>query len=134
MAGRSRIGGTKKTAFPKTLVTYPTTITFSVVLYYPKKIQKLYKSSDTPLELCWQYFFTENQQILLYMTFQHIISNSFKLFGVFKGFFNNGWNFSNVSKIGCCRYSWNKGIFKSFEKVVIWPNFVTLALLREKLS
>ena len=33
----------------------------------PKKIQKIFKSPETPFEVCWhQHFFNENQQILLY--------------------------------------------------------------------
>ena len=107
--GCSRIGGTKKAPLPKICLTYPTMMTLSTVMHYPKKIQKIYKSCDTPLEFCWQYFFTENQQIVLYqeiqilIAFEHVISNSFNLFWVFNGFFNNCWDFDNVSKIGYCR-------------------------------
>ena len=32
--------------------TYPTTMKLGTVIPYPKKIQKIYKSRDTPLELC----------------------------------------------------------------------------------
>ena len=40
---------------------------FGTVISYLKKIQKIYKSRDTLLEFCWhQYFFTGNQQVLLY--------------------------------------------------------------------
>ena len=36
------------------------------VIPYPKNIQKMHKSCDTPLD-CWhQHVFTENQQIFLY--------------------------------------------------------------------
>ena len=41
------------------------------VIPYPKKIQKICVSLDTPLEFCWhQHFFTGNQQILLYKEIQ----------------------------------------------------------------
>ena len=37
------------------------------VIFYLKKVQKIYESCDTPLEFCWNHhFFTGNQQILLY--------------------------------------------------------------------
>ena len=37
----------------------------------PKKIQNLFESRDTPLDLCWhQNIFTGNQQILLYQEIQ----------------------------------------------------------------
>ena len=33
----------------------------------PKKIQKIFKSSDTPLGFCWhQHFYNGNQQLVLY--------------------------------------------------------------------
>ena len=41
------------------------------VIPYPKEIQKIYESRDTPLAFCWhQHFFTGNQQILLYQEIQ----------------------------------------------------------------
>ena len=52
---------------PKICHTYPTTMKFGTVIPYPKKIQKIYESRDTPLVFCWhQHFFTGNHQILLY--------------------------------------------------------------------
>ena len=49
----------------------PAMMTFDTVIPYLKKIQKLYKSRDTPLEFCWhEYFFMRNQQILLYQEMQ----------------------------------------------------------------
>ena len=58
--------GALKSPLPKIWLTYPTMMTLGTVIPYLKKIQKIYKSRDTPLEFCWyQHFFTENQQILL---------------------------------------------------------------------
>ena len=46
-------------------------ITLGTVVPYPKKIQKIYKSHDTPFAFSWhEYLFTENQQILLYQEMQ----------------------------------------------------------------
>ena len=60
------------------------------VIPYLKKIQKIYKSRDTSLELCWdQHFFTRNCQILLHQEiriqtgFWYINSNSFNFSGFF---------------------------------------------------
>ena len=51
--------------------TYPTMMKRGTVIPYPKKIQKIYESRDTPLEFYWhQHFFTGNQQILLYEEIQ----------------------------------------------------------------
>ena len=79
--------GTKKAPFPNICFTYPAVMTLGTVIPYPKKIQRIYKSCDTPLEFYWhQHFFTENQQILLYqkiqilIEFEYIISNSFNFF------------------------------------------------------
>ena len=64
-------GRGKKLPLPKICHTYPTMITLGAVTPYLKKIQKLCVSRDTSLEFCWnQYFFTENQQILLYQEMQ----------------------------------------------------------------
>ena len=57
----SRIGRTKKTPLPEICVTYPTMMTLGTVIPYPKKIQKIYRLRDRPLEFFrHQYFFTEN--------------------------------------------------------------------------
>ena len=56
--------GDQKYPLPKICLTYPTMITFWTVIPYPKNIQKMHKSCDTPLD-CW-HVFTENQQIFLY--------------------------------------------------------------------
>ena len=59
-------GGTKRPPSLKS-VTHPTMMKLGTVISYLKKIQKIYKSRDTPLEFCWhQQFFTGNQQILQY--------------------------------------------------------------------
>ena len=64
-------GGAKRSLLPKIFHTYPTMMKLSTVIPDPKKIQKTYESRDIPLEFCWhQYFFTGNQQILLYQEIQ----------------------------------------------------------------
>ena len=50
--GCSLIGGTKKVPFHKKCLTYPTMMTLDTVIPHPKKIQKIYKSRDTPFEFC----------------------------------------------------------------------------------
>ena len=67
----SWIGRTKKAPIPKICLTYPTMMALVIVIPNRKKIQKIYKSRDTLLEFCsYQYFFTENQQILLHQEIQ----------------------------------------------------------------
>ena len=52
---------------PKICHTYPAMMKLGIVIPYLKKIQKIYESRDNPTEICLhQYFFTGNQQILLY--------------------------------------------------------------------
>ena len=64
--GFSRMG-----LLPKFCHTCPTMMKLGTVIPYPKKIQKIYESRDTPLEFSWhQYFFTRNQKILLYQEIQ----------------------------------------------------------------
>ena len=92
------------------------------VIPYLKKIQKIYESHDTALEFCWhQYFFTRNQEILLYQKIQiqirfwYIISNSFNFSSVFSVqiFFNiHGNIFDDVIKNSYPRPSENKGFLK----------------------
>ena len=65
--------------------TNPTMMKLGTVIPYLRKIQKMYKSRDTPLGFCWhQHFFTGDYQILLhqeiYIGFWCIISIFFKLF------------------------------------------------------
>ena len=60
-------GRVKKTFLPKIYHTYPIMMKLTAVIPYIQKIQKIYKSHDTPLEFCWyQHFFTGIQQLLLY--------------------------------------------------------------------
>ena len=52
--------------FSKLCRTYPTMMKLATVIHYLKNIQKIYKSSDTPLDFHWHlHFFTGNQQLLL---------------------------------------------------------------------
>ena len=52
--------GTKR-SLAKICHTYPTMVKLGTLIPYLKKIQKIYKSCDTPLEFCsHQYFFTRN--------------------------------------------------------------------------
>ena len=44
--------GGKKDPLPKICHTYPTAMKLDTVIPYPKKIQKIYESRDTPLEFC----------------------------------------------------------------------------------
>ena len=51
-------GNEKGPSLPKICRTYPTMMKLGTVMPDPKKIQKIYESRDTPLELCWyQHFF-----------------------------------------------------------------------------
>ena len=43
-------GGAKKAPLPKICDTYPTMMKLGTVIPYPKKIQKIHESPDTPLE------------------------------------------------------------------------------------
>ena len=50
--------GDKKGPLPKVCLTYRAMMALGTVTPYPEKIQKIYKSRDTPLDLCWhQHFF-----------------------------------------------------------------------------
>ena len=77
----------QKGLLPKICHTYPAMMKLGAVIHYLKKIQKIYESCGTPLEFCWhQYFFTGNQQILIYQEIQiqiavwYIISHSYNFF------------------------------------------------------
>ena len=51
--------------------TYPTMMKLSTIITYLTKIQNIYKSRDIPIKFCWHlYFFTKNQQLLLYQEMQ----------------------------------------------------------------
>ena len=67
----------KKAPLSKICYIDSTMMELGMVIPYLKKIQKIYKSQDTPLEFCWhQHFFIGNQQLLLYHEIQ--IQNAFK--------------------------------------------------------
>ena len=44
--------GPKRPPLPKICPTYPAVMKLGTVISYPKKIQKIYESRDTPLEFC----------------------------------------------------------------------------------
>ena len=59
--GYSRIGGSKRHPAPKICHTYPRIMKLSTIVPCIKKIQKIYRSRDTPHELYWhQDFFNRN--------------------------------------------------------------------------
>ena len=101
----------KSCPFSKICRTYPTTMKLATVIPYLRKIQKIYKSRDMSLELCWhQDFFIRNQKILLYqeiqISFWYIIFNSFKFFWVFQGCLSKYDNsFDNVNRNAYARPS-----------------------------
>ena len=64
-------GGRQKYPPSPKSVTHRTMKKLGTVLPYLKKIQKIHKSRDTPLEFCkHQHFFTGNQQLSLYQELQ----------------------------------------------------------------
>ena len=99
-------GGAKKAPLPKIRLTYPTMMTLGTVIPYPKKIQTICKSRDTPLEFWWhQHFFTENQENFAIPRNTDIdwIWTQFLILLTFfeQGFLNeHDCNFDHVSKIG----------------------------------
>ena len=59
-------GEIKKAPLPKICPSYSTMIKLGTVIPYLKKIQKIYKSLEKPLEFCLhQHFFTGNRLLLL---------------------------------------------------------------------
>ena len=93
-------GGGQKRAPPQKMMTLGT------VIPYPKKIQTICKSRDTPLEFWWhQHFFTENQENFAIPRNTDIdwIWTQFLILLTFfeQGFLNeHDCNFDHVSKIG----------------------------------
>ena len=70
MMGCSRMGE-QRVPLSKICQTYPTLMKLGTVIPYLRKIQKVHKSRDTPLEFYWhQQFFTGNQEFLLYQEIQ----------------------------------------------------------------
>ena len=120
--GCSRMRGSKSphSLLPKICHTYSIMMKLGTIILYPKKIQKIFDSCDTPLHFCWhQHFFTRNQQILLYqeiqiyISFWYLISNSVIHFCVFRSWFGKcGYNSDDVSKSGYARLSWNQANLK----------------------
>ena len=114
-------GGAKRPPLPKICHTYPTMIKLCTVTPYLKKIQNKCKSRHTPLEFCWhQYFFTGNQQILLYQEIQikiifwQIISNSFYFPWVF-------YNFDAITSVYTSEILSRDSNY--IVNVVMWPKF-----------
>ena len=71
--------GSKKVLFSKICHTYPTIMKLGTAVRYLKRIHKIYKSRETSHDLCWyQFFFTGNQQLLLYQEIQIIALTLFK--------------------------------------------------------
>ena len=110
--GRSRMMGGAESAKRPSLksVTYILQWWNFAVIPYLKKIQKMYKSRNTPLHFCWhQHFFTRNQQVLLYREILlqiAILMQNLKFFFFFLRFLNKyGCNFDDVSKTGYSRSS-----------------------------
>ena len=65
--GAADRSGSKNAHLHKICHTYPTMMRLSTVIPYLTNIQNTYKLLDTPIKVCWhQYFFTKNQQLLLY--------------------------------------------------------------------
>ena len=63
----SRMRGSKRLPLSKICRAYPTLMKLGTVIPYLKKIHKIHKLRDTPLEFYrHQHFFTENQQLLVY--------------------------------------------------------------------
>ena len=60
------------------LLDFTQSTTNCTIIPYPKKIQKIYESRDKTFEFCWhQYFFAENQLILLYQEIGLLIHKDF---------------------------------------------------------
>ena len=51
--GAAHRWGEQKASLPKICHTYPTIMKHRTFISYLKKIQKTYKSRDTPLQICW---------------------------------------------------------------------------------
>ena len=60
-------GSGQKGLLPKICDIYSTVMRLGTVILYLKKNQKIYKSRDILLKVCWHlHFFTGDQQVLLY--------------------------------------------------------------------
>ena len=79
----AHVWGTFLTPLPRIRHTNPTMMKLGTVIPYLKKIQKMYKSRDTPLGFCWhQHFFTGIQQILLHQEI-HIKTGFWYIISIF---------------------------------------------------
>ena len=97
----------KKAPLIKICHTYPTMMKFGTLTSYLRKIQRLYKSRDTPLEFCWhQKFFVYVKKYRYRLYFDILFPKSFNFFLILKDFSNkHGRNFDDVSKNGYSRPS-----------------------------
>ena len=140
----SRWRAQKKHPLAKICHTYPTMMKLGTGTPCLKKIQNIYGWCDTLLNFCWhQYFFTGNQQTLLYqkiqiqIAFRYVSSNSFNFFRFFKDFNKHDSNFDDVNKNS---YSWRhqQNLIKWLKLCCICGHvtniLVTLGFLWEKLS
>ena len=60
------VGGTKSPPLLKISHIYPTMMKLGTVIPYLKKIQKIYESPDTPLDLCWhQHFYQKSANFVI---------------------------------------------------------------------
>ena len=81
--GAAHVWGTFLTPLPRIRHTNPTMMKLGTVIPYLKKIQKMYKSRDTPLGFSWhQHFFTGIQQILLHQEI-HIKTGFWYIISIF---------------------------------------------------
>ena len=109
--------GGKKAPLPKICHTYPTMIKLTTLIPYLKKIQKIYKSCDTPLEFCWhQHFLTEISK------FCYIKKYRYRLY------FDTSWNYSSMDALFLILLTF----FESWKKFLI--NMVTILMMSAKVA
>ena len=108
----SRMGGeSKKVLLPKVCHIYPTMMKLSTHIPYLKKIKKyinhvIHPLSSADVNICLleisKFCYVKKYRYV----FWYIVSNSFNLFWVLKGFFDkHGYNFDDVSNYGYSRSS-----------------------------
>ena len=107
--------GCSKRPRSKICHTYPTMMKLGIVNTLAKEDpEKIWITWHTPwvmLKSVIIMFFTKNLEIQIQILFWYIISNSAKVFWVFKDCFDkNGYNLDDVSNNGNARSSWNKSI------------------------
>ena len=111
--GFLRIGKGKNVCHSKICHTYSMMMKPGIVRPYLKKIHEIYKSRQTPSWVLltsaffnWKLTTFVISKIEIEIEFWYTISNSFKLFGVFKGCSDRlGFNFDDVSKLSFSRPS-----------------------------